>query len=298
MAFARLKDTRSRRSLSLGCALLTLAGAGGAFGEVLKGQSRDLGIEFEVAGGAAWCKPDVAVTLTAPLPDAFKPDTLPFVRMLGRIRAVVMDQCPTIERLAFDATAQQRPVLSIEMTRLTRWRRLFQVDPQTRRPPCPTQEPAAKECSKRADAYLLMHRVLHGDRFAQAELTSILEERETAHAIWTSGDVTGKLTIRDRTELAHASNAQLAEAVTGVIGDQCASAGAVAEKVWSDDADRNVAVRGLSCRPKAGASDHHAVLVTSAGPRFQIFSLLTIGNDAEATKIAARHMALAIGEAR
>jgi streptomycin 6-kinase len=82
------------------------------------------------------------------------------------------------------------------------------------------------------------------------------------------------------------------------IGDQCGHEGAAPEKAWSEGSEGNIAVRGLSCRPTAGVPRHHAVLVASAGPRFQIFALLTSGNDAEATKIAARHMALAIGEAR
>jgi hypothetical protein len=291
---------RSRRFLPLGCGLLAAAIVGSAAGEVLKGQSRDLGIQFEAGGGAAWCKPDVAVALTAAKPDAFKPETLQFVQMVGRIRAVVMDQCPSVERITFDATAQLRPVMSIEMTRLTKWRRLFNLDPKTRKPPCPTQEPAATECGKRADAYLVTHRVMRGDGFAETELTTVLDEQDGAHAVWASGEVIGKLTIRDQSEFAgrYASNGQLADAIMRGIGDQCSREGVAAEQMWSEGSDRDVAVRGLSCRPKAGAPNHHAVLVTSAGPRFQIFALLTSGSDAEATRIAARQLALAIGEAR
>ncbi len=294
--------SRSRRTLSFGCALLAMAVAGSAFGEALKGQSRDLGIEFEAGGGAAWCKPHVAVALTAAKPDAFRPDTLPFVQMVGRIRAVVMDQCPAVERLTFDGAAQHRPVLSIEMSRLTKWRRLFNIDPKTRRPACPTQEPAATECGKRADAYLVTHRVLRGDRFAQAELTTVLDEQDDAHAAWISGEVIGKLTIRDRSEFAgrYASNAQLADAIMRGIGDQCgrevSAAEQVSSEIWSEDLDWNVAVRGLSCRPKAGVPNHHAVLVTSAGLRFQIFALLTSGSDAEATRT--RGQTFGVGDRR
>src|SRR5262245_9629096 len=97
--------------------------------------------------------PDVAVALTAPKADAFQPEARSFVQMVGRIRAVVMDQCPTVERIVFEAAAQRRTVLPIEMTRLTRWQRLVPVDPETRRPACPRAEPAAAECAKRADAF-------------------------------------------------------------------------------------------------------------------------------------------------
>src|SRR5436853_887146 len=80
--------------------------------EPVKGQSRELGIQFEVRGGATWCAPDVTVALTATKPEAFKPETEQFVLMLGRIRAVVMDQCPAVERLIFDGAAGQRAVFS------------------------------------------------------------------------------------------------------------------------------------------------------------------------------------------
>ena len=109
-------------------ALLAVAAAGGAAGEPVKGQSRELGIRFEVRGGEDWCGSEVGVDLTADKADAIKPDTLPFVRMAGRIRAVVMDQCRAVERIVFHAAAPRRPGLTIETTRLTRWRGLVHVD--------------------------------------------------------------------------------------------------------------------------------------------------------------------------
>jgi hypothetical protein len=289
--------------LSLAGVLLAAAAAGAAAGEVVKGQSRELGIQFEVRGGDAWCKPDVAVALTAPKVDVFQPEARPFVQMLGRIRAVVMDQCPTVERIVFEAAAQRRAVVAIEMTRLTRWQRLIAFDPETRRPVCPRAEPAAAECGKRADAYLAVHRIMRGDQFAAAELTTVLDEQDEAHAVWVDGGVVGKLTVRDRGDLParYASNAELGEAVAGAVVAQCRRDGGAPEPVWAETwfagSEREIAVRGLSCRPRAGPAGHHALLVTSAGSRFHVLALRAEGSDAEAVRTAARQLATAMGAA-
>jgi hypothetical protein len=286
---------------SLAVALLAAAAAGGAAGEAAKGQSRELGIQFEVRGGEAWCKPDVAVALTAPTAEAVQPEARPFVQMVGRIRAVVMDQCPDVERIVFEAAAQRRAVVSIETTRLTRWQRLVPVDPETGRPACPRAGPAAAECGKRAEAYLAVHRIMRGDRFAAAELTTVLDERDEAHAVWVAGGVIGKLTVRDRGDLParYESNAELGEAVAGAVGARCRSDGGSPEPVWAETwfagSDREIAVRGVSCRPRSGPAGHHAFLVTSAGSRFHIFALLADGADADAARAAARQLAMALG---
>jgi hypothetical protein len=284
--------------------VLALCLTGEAKAEVVKGQSRDLGIQFEVVGGENWCRPDVAVALTAAKPDAFKPEGLPFVQMLGRIRAIVMHQCPLVERIAFDGVSEQRTVLSIEMTRLTRWRRMFPIDPKTRRPLCPGQGPAATECGKRADAYLIAHKLIRGDRFVDSELTAVLEESDESHAVWISGNVVGKLTIRERSEFAgrYASSGELAAAIVEVIGNQCSRDGAGREREWSQTWSRGapyeVAARGLSCRPTAGEPNHYAVLVTSVGPRFHVFAMLASGKDADSAKAVATILALAMDNPR
>jgi hypothetical protein len=271
--------------------------------EVLKGQSRELGIQFEVSGGASWCAPDIAVALSAAKADAFKPETVQFVQMLGRIRAIIMDQCPRVERIAFDAAAQQRAVMSIEMTRLTKWRRLVRVEPGTRRPTCPTKQQGA-ECDKHIDAYVLAHRLMRGDPFAVTELTSFLEEDEAgAHAVWRSGEVTGKLTIKEQSEYAgrFRSGNQLADAATDALRMLCSREGGRPDLLWSESWPRpmqeETAVRGFSCHPSAGVAEHRALIVSSAGTTFHVFALLASGADAQVARAAARDLVLAIGAA-
>jgi len=281
------------------CALL----AGAAAGEPVKGQSRELGIRFEVRGAKDWCGSEIGVDLVADQPDAIKPDTLPFVRMAGRIRAVVMDQCRAVERIVFHATAPRRPMLTLETTRLTRWRGLVQLDPATRRPTCPTQEPEAADCGKRAEAYLAMHRIMQGAQFAEAELTTVLDSQEAAHAVWVAGGVVGKLTIKDRAELGgrYAASAQLGDAIAAGVAAQCSRDGGRAEPMWAegwfDGTERELAVRGLSCRPRTGKTAHHAFLVMQALGRFHVLALLADRGDAETARAAARQLALAIGSA-
>jgi len=290
--------------LMLGALLAAAMATESVGAELVKGQSRELGIQFEVRGGATWCAPDVAVVLTAARPDAFKPETQQFVLMLGRIRAVVMDQCPAVERLIFDGVAEQRPVMSIEMTRLTRWRRLINLDPRTRRPPCPGPKPAATECEKRVEAYLVAHKVMRGDQFSTAVLTTVLDDGESAHAIWQAAEVTGKLTIKERNEFAggFTSNSQLAEAVLHGLAHQCSRDGAPHEgmwsAIWSEGSDREAAVRGFSCHPPADVPNHHALIITSVGSRFHVFALLARGSDPQAANRAAQSLALAITESR
>jgi hypothetical protein len=296
--------SRCLSELMLGVLLAAALVAESGSTEPIKGQSRELGIQFEVRGGATWCGPDVAVALTAVKPDAFRPETQPFVLMLGRIRAVVMDQCPAVDRLIFDGAAEQRAVMLIEMTRLARWRRLIKLDPKTRRPLCPKAEPAAMECEKRVEAYLVVHKLMRGDQFSTAELTTVMDESESAHVIWQSGEVTGKLTIKERNEFAgqFASNTQLAEAVLQSLTDRCSGDGALHEGVWSaiwlEGSEREVAVGGFSCRPPADISNHHALIVTSVGTRFHVFALLARGNDPQVANRAAQSLALAITEFR
>lgn len=287
---------------SLCCALLAVAVAGGAWGEVVKGRSRDLGIQFEVRGGSTWCTPDVVVELTAGRADDFKPETLPFVQMLGRIRAVVIDQCPSVERISFDGKADNRPAVSIEMTRLTSWRRLVKINARTRRPSCPAQEPAATECGKRTDAYLFMHEIMRGNGFAEAELTTALDEQDPAHVVWVLGDVTGKLTIRERNEFAErfTLSSQLAEIMLRGSVDQCRRDGALPERVWSETVSNpsDLALRGFSCRPKSDPARNHAFIVMSRGTRFYVFALSDEGNNFGTVKQAAQRFTRAIGDAR
>ena len=169
--------TYRRRSAApwLACALLAHVTAGGAAGDVVKGQSRELGIRFEVRGGEAWCGSEVGIDLTADKADAIKPETLPFVRMAGRIRAVVMDQCPAVERIVFHAAAARRPALTIETTRLTRWRGLVHVDAATRRPTCPAQ--SRRRPTAGSERGLPCHAQDHaGDRF-QTEILPVWTTR-------------------------------------------------------------------------------------------------------------------------
>ena len=296
---------RSRRAaLRLASlSLLAVAAAGGAAGEPVKGQSRELGIHFEVRGGENWCGSEVGVDLTADKADAIKPDTLPFVRMAGRIRAVVIDQCRAVERIVFHAAAPRRPGAdhrddapdAVARPRACRYRDA-QAD-------MPAREPEATDCAKRAEAYFVMHRIMRGEPFAEAELTTVLDDQEAAHAVWVAGGVVGKLTIKDRGELGgrYAASAQLGDAITAGVAAQCGRDGGSVEPVWAESwfagSEREVAVRGISCRPRAGKAAHHAILVTQGAGRFHVLALLADQGDAEAARTAARQLALAIGSA-
>lgn len=288
----------------LAVALIACAGFGGETNaEVVKGQSRELGIQFEVLGGADWCATDIVVALNGPKADSFKPETAPFIQMLGRIRAIVMDQCPKVERVAFDASVQRRAVMSIEMTRPTKWRRLVRIHPGTRRPLCPAKQHEA-QCEKLADAYLLAHRLMRGDAFETTELTSILEDEVGAHAVWRTGEVTGKLTIKERADFAgrFTMSHQLADAAADALGMACFREGGELELLWSESWPRptgdETAVRGHTCRNSAGVAEHHVLIVSTTGTTYQVFALLASGADPQTARAAARDLLLAIGAAQ
>lgn len=287
---------------ALGCVLPAIAIVGSAWGQAVKGQSRDLGIQFEVKGGETWCKRDVAVELTAARGDVFKPDTLPFVQMLGRIRAIVIDQCPTVDRISFDGHAENKPAMSIEMTRLTRWRRVIEIDSRTRRPLCPSRESAATECRTRAEAYRFIHDVMRGEGFVDVELTTALDEQDAAHVVWVSGNVVGKMTIKEPSELAgrFTSSGPLAQAMLLGLIEQCRRDGALHEGIWSETGPNrsDLAMRGFSCRPRSDTPSSHAIIVMTREARFYVFALFTRGDDSEVVKRAARGLVHAIENAR
>lgn len=293
-----------RGLLALAVLWLAVSVAGAVSAEVVKGRSRELGIQFEVLGGADWCRSEVSVVLAAATPGAFQPETLSFTQMIGRIRAVVLDQCPSVERLVFVGSAQKRPVVGIEMSRLTRWRRLFVVDPATRMPLCPPQGAGSPDCRKRAEAYLMAHRLMRGEQFADTELTTVLEEGEGAQAVWTSGEVTGKLTIRNRSDFAgrFASNGQLADAVIDALSGVCSRESGQPDRAWSEtwagSADPAISVRGFSCRPPTDAPTHHAVIVSTAGQQFHVFALLSAGDNPGAARTAASPLVQTIAGVR
>lgn len=292
---------KSWSPIAVACVLLANASADRAFGEVLKGQSAGLGIQFEAVGGSTWCQPDITVRLTAGNASAFKSEVPEFVRMIGRIRAIVTDQCPAAERILFDALVQNRAVTAIEITRLTKWRRLFNVDVRTRKPVC---SPQAQDCTLRAEAYLVTHRIMRGERFAQTELTSVMDQESEAHAVWLSGDVIGKLTVQNRSVLLgrYSSISNFADAIMSGIVHQCAGEGARQERPWSETwpegPNTEIAVRGVSCRSNDDPPIHHTLLVTPAGDQIQIFAFWTRSEDGESTRAAVKHVAMGISHAR
>lgn len=254
------------------CAVCLVCNPPFVHAEKVHGKSRNLGITFEVAGGANWCKPDVNIDLKAQSAATFQPDTVPFLQMIGRIRAVVLAQCPNIEVLRFDATAGQQVTFAAEMSRLTRWRRFIRLDPVTQRPLCP--DAIDGTCAERVDAFLLAQKVMRGDNFADTEVVNASEGDDHDLSL-RSGPVVGKLRIATRAdELAGFSTAaQFASAIVSDIGNACTKDGGNAVTAKTRSFGTNLARSETACRQAKGATAKTIVLVWATNDRFRVFSL-------------------------
>lgn len=266
-----------RRFPALLCILAAIACiATNASGEAVHGRSRDLNIDFEVAGDNHWCRPRIDIRLTAPTERAFASDTVPFLQMIGRIRAVVLSQCPEIENIRFEGEASGRTVYSAETSRLTRWRRIIELDPTTHKPMCPSER--AERCPAQVEAYLSAQRLFRGDSFADTELTSVLEP-DSGDLTLRAGDVVGKLRIAAREQIAKefATAPQFASAIISDIDEGCRQSGGRPEAEKPRDFDPALAERATICREPNKPAAYNIILVWATNDNFHVFSLWTEG---------------------
>jgi hypothetical protein len=252
--------------------LLVAALLGGVFAapslatEPIKGESKELGISIEVAGGKSdWCAPQVTVSLKAKAAPAFVLETLKFTQMIGRVRATVLDACPFVERLAFEATAPNGYASLFEMTRLTGWRRYVVLDPVTKQAKCPSTQMSAIDCARSVMAYESAHEMLSGDEHREAILTTFLDDSGTTHVVWREGESVGKLTIVDREETLNAfgSSAAFADALITETARNCVKGEVVSAEVSFKD-DGKIAERTIAC-PAGGNNAKSTLKVDCTG---------------------------------
>jgi len=256
------------------CAFLFSAvGVTTANGETVRGESKELRIQFQVMGGAGWCGSRAKIRLTAASASRFQADTVPFLQMIGRIRAVVLVQCPSIEHIAFDGVAAGRVVFAAETSRLTKWRRFISLDPKTRRPACP---PSVTEdaCVAQVEAFLTAQSLMRGRAFDDTELTSVLQPDSNDLAFRSNG-VIGKLRITSRSDLGNdfSTAGQFADAIIADISETCTKAGGTAAPVKSKDFGYDLVQREMSCRPPNAPVAQDVILVWASKEKFQVFSL-------------------------
>jgi hypothetical protein len=265
-----------RPILRLVCALVLLAaGATAVTADPVRGRSRDLGIAFELAGGEQWCGATVTVQLTADSDDAYQPEGMPFLQMIGRIRAIINDQCASVARIVLDGQAHGKKVFAAEMTRLTRWRRIIALDPQTMRPLCVPPPADRFECDKRIAAYVTVSRMMQGPTFTDVEITSLLENRTDLQLGWQANGTFGALKITHRSEYdnRYTTNAAFADANLQSVERICVGEGGRAEAVPAADYGSGLAYRSTLCRRTGAATRINILLVASQGDWFYLFSL-------------------------
>lgn len=281
-----------RRLLLAG--LFLTAGISAAAAEPVHGRSKELGIRFALAGGSDWCNATVVVRLRAGRASVYQPDDIPFLKMAGRIRAIINAQCPTVERILYVGFVKRRKVFAAEMTKLTRWRRFISLDPDTEAPTCAGAQDDG-ECDKRAAAYTMMTQVLTGPAFADVELTSVMEDRTDLHAGWRANEAFGALKLRRRSEHEgrDTDNAALAEANIADVEEACSEKGGQALRIPSADYGEPLTFRSVLCQRPGEPSLLNIVLVTTRNDWFYLFSLW----GEEPNMAPANTMATALAEA-
>jgi hypothetical protein len=255
-------------------ALLLAAGATPAAAEPVYGRSSELGIDFELAGDSKWCEQTVVVQLGAPQASAYQPESAPFLQMIGRIRAVIHGQCNKVERILFIGFAREQRVFAAEMTRLTRWRRLISLDPETESPSCASASQDDNECDKRAAAYAIATQVMTGPGFADVELTSVLEDRTDLHAAWQAKGVFGALKLSHSSEYddRYATSTDFAEANVKGLVEACGEDGGRTSPMPGRDFGA-IALRSVVCRRPGKPPEVNIVVVKSQDDWFYLFSL-------------------------
>jgi hypothetical protein len=173
------------------CACAVLAAPVSA-NEAPKGASQELGIAFRTTGGTDWCREDILVELTARRPQALDIDAQPFVLMIGRIRAVVQNLCPDVERLRFEAPLPNAEPVRFELSRLTSWRRITPMTPGFLQPAC-TEPATLSTCARAAELYAIAHRAFRGKAFSEVTLLDWQDGLPTDGISWRERDVVGRI---------------------------------------------------------------------------------------------------------
>ena len=253
-------------------AVLIVATMGTAVGEPVRGRSRELGIAFELTGGETWCHPDVGIALSADKASVYQPEGIEFLKMIGRIRAIINAQCASVERIYVIGHVERKPVFAAEMSRLTQWRRFIPLDVATKKPLC---TPAGAECDKRVAAYATMTQLMRGEAFADIAVTSVMEDRGDLHLAWTLRNAFGALKISHRSEFdnRYTTNAAFADANLPAIEEACKAAAGTSARIPSADHGPALAQRSLLCRRSGKRNSLNIVLVASEGDWFYLFSL-------------------------
>jgi hypothetical protein len=283
------------------CAFVLLAAAAtAATAEPVRGRSRDLGVTFELTGGEQWCATTVTVQLGADNASVYQPEGIPFLQMIGRIRAIINDQCPTVERIALEGSADGKKVFAAEMTRLTRWRRIIPIDPETQRPKCPPALTDRIECDKRIAAYTTMSFLMRGPAFADAEITSFLEQRTDLHVAWQQNGVYGAVKISHRSDYGnhYTTNDAFADANLQSIEQACTASGGQSQAMPAATGSVALAYRGRLCRHTGQPIRASILLVASQGDWFYVISLWAEEPHIEAASTQAKSLAEAIAAQR
>lgn len=279
----------------LGAALLFTGSLSAPAAEPVRGQSRELGIKFELAGNADWCNPTVVVELSSDNASVYQPESAPLLKMIGRIRAIINDQCPKVERILYVGFAGDQKVFAAEMTKLTRWRRVISLDPEIETPACKATGQKADACDRRVAGYVKVMQLMSGPFFADIELTSVMEERVDLDVGWGANHAFGALKLSRRSELKdrYADSAAFADANRGGLEEACKEDGGQPTQIQGPDYGNALAFRSVLCPRPGKPSRLNIVLVASEGDWFYLFSLW----GEEPNMAAANTMATQLAEA-
>ena len=264
--------------------------------EPVRGQSRELGIAFELDGDAQWCGPQVRVVLTASQDNAYQAESIAFLNMIGRIRAVIDKQCRPVEHIVFDGYVGQSLTFAAETSRRTRWRRFLVLDPLTRKPLCSAQ--VDPQCGRRVGAYVTVRHIMRGEGFAEVELTSLLESGSNWHLAWKARGVRGGVRLthqsevdRDLWEITAFADANLTR-----IKQICEARRATILPVPHPDYGPAVVSRSMRCQTRGQPTTLYTILVGSEGEWLYLFSLSAEGGQINTADIFAARLAKAIAE--
>lgn len=226
--------------LYLLCALATELSMAHASEHVKLATSRDLGLSF-YAQNTDQCSYELEVSVVGPVPSFGSATYEKYQQTLGRLRAVLLDECAIANRiLVFNVASEGR---AQEMVRVNGWR-VTEISTREKLPVCVVIRDA--DCDKRAKAYARLRDALLSGRIDDIEIEPQLMEQGATVQFRNIQGVRGAI-IWHYANGRSVSSDEVAGQMADVFAAQCESKGG--DALLDEDSARavNIARFEVSC---------------------------------------------------
>lgn len=259
-----------------------------AFAEAPTGQSKSLGISFKVLSDKPeWCNANVSVQLVARKASTFAGNREALQQTIGRIRAIIVGECPGVQKISFQGIHNKRPTYQAASWRLARWR-LVELNSQGM-PVCPASD---EPCDKRSAGFIRLLEYMASSSFRNIEFTRFLDASSSALVEWRDpyGNVGHLKQLTPAPDvMATMTTADAANRLMRSLLKQC-----ISEESFKAqeplDLSPAVSLRAVRCRTDKYPLSQYSV-VQRVGRSFYVYTFASFESDDSETSSQARHLA-------